>query len=126
MARTTKNKTVVEEEQKTPPAEETTVADSPSPPVETEVESTEETAVAKETAVPPPEPKKATAKAPTVAPSELVWIKLIGAKTATVNHQAVLLNEVVRVRHSYYAQLRGELPGFFAVKLPGSKDFVVE
>lgn len=122
MARTTKKKTVTEEEPKTPPAEETAVTPPPSP----DVEPVEETAVAEEPAAPPPEPKKATEKVSTIAPSEMVWVKLVGAKTATVNHQAVLFDEVVRIRYSYYAQLRSEFPGFFAVKLPGSKNFVVE
>jgi len=96
---------------------------APTPPVE-ETPAPEPPA----TKAQAPPPKKSAPKPTTPAPaaSDTVLVKLVGMSTAVINHQSILEDEVVPIRYAHYAQARAAYPGHVAVKLAGSREFVVE
>ncbi len=78
----------------------------------------------------PVAPKKAAtkSKAPRrkpIAPDATVHVK-VAVSTAVLNGRAVYLDEVHPVAYHIYQEAKRVAPSAFAVRLPGSKEYVVE
>ncbi|MCP4424273.1 MAG: hypothetical protein GY803_07280 [Chloroflexi bacterium] len=84
-----------------------------------------ETAVA---AIDEPEPKvnEPELDALEIAPDAMVWVRLVGAPRAVLGETAVIKGETHRVPFYVYERASNGRPGVFAVKLPGTNEFVVE
>lgn len=63
---------------------------------------------------------------PEIPTDTLVPVRLVGAQVSTLAGKAVLQGEVHVVTYGHYLAARRDNPHIFAVKLPGSTQFVVE
>lgn len=63
---------------------------------------------------------------PEIPTDTRVSVRLVGAQASTLAGKAVLQGEVYVVTYGHYLAARRDNPRIFAVKLPGSTEFVVE